>query len=364
MTINQNLLDNLKLKFIKHGYTHSMFMYYQIFPFDKIAHKHVLLSYLFKNPSPQAILFRLFFLNSNLTTYELKSVFTVDEIESLLESKVIIKKGRRSFQSSMMIFPYDKFFFASDFYSTSLYSNKQKIEYDEVNSVAQSSIDLWMSLPKKKVGSVLDIGTGCGVLSILISQYCTQCIGVDINPRAIMYAKINAKFNNITNVYFIQSDLFKSIKERAFDLILSNPPYQIPFSNKMFRDAKQIGTSILSRIVKNIPLYLKNNGSAFIITEYASSANRLLKSELQKWLNDSFRIFFILKYEYSLHHYVYAYTIHTEKNIRSYAKKALQMYQYLHKHNINKIQYGIIAIYQKRKFSFKQLNLIQWKELL
>ena len=53
--------------------------------------------------------------------------------------------------------------------------------------------------------------------------------GVDISPFAIKVANINKERFNLSNVSFYKGDLFDALKdhnlERAFHIIVSNPPY-------------------------------------------------------------------------------------------------------------------------------------------
>ena len=74
---------------------------------------------------------------------------------------------------------------------------------------------------------VLDMGTGCGILSILSAKQSKDVIGIDINPFAIYCAKENAAMNNVLNrISYVQGDLFNPLVEKQnFDLILFNAPY-------------------------------------------------------------------------------------------------------------------------------------------
>ncbi len=76
--------------------------------------------------------------------------------------------------------------------------------------------------------SVLDLctGSGCMALAIAVKFPYALVYGVDISEKAIRYARINAKQNNIKNVFFYCGDLFSTVKKiKSFDLIISNPPY-------------------------------------------------------------------------------------------------------------------------------------------
>ena len=70
--------------------------------------------------------------------------------------------------------------------------------------------------------SVLDVGSGTGVLSILASKLkANSILAIDIDKWARKNIKENLALNNIKNVEFINSDIF-AIKKRKFDIILVN----------------------------------------------------------------------------------------------------------------------------------------------
>ncbi|MGA7933785.1 MAG: methyltransferase, partial [Kovacikia sp.] len=75
-------------------------------------------------------------------------------------------------------------------------------------------------LARGEGGTALDVGCGCGALSIVMSDYCTSVVGVDINPRAIRMSKFNALLNGVNNVKFLMSDLFNAVSDQSFDRIL------------------------------------------------------------------------------------------------------------------------------------------------
>ena len=79
---------------------------------------------------------------------------------------------------------------------------------------------------------VLDLGCGYGVVGILAAKIIgsEKVVMSDIDEAAVQTAKENATLNGVENAKIIQSDGFKSINEKDFSLIISNPPYHSDFS--------------------------------------------------------------------------------------------------------------------------------------
>ena len=70
--------------------------------------------------------------------------------------------------------------------------------------------------------SVLDIGTGTGVLAILASKLgATSLLAIDIEEWAFNNSKENSKLNKVSNIDFIHGDA-RDIKNTKFDFILAN----------------------------------------------------------------------------------------------------------------------------------------------
>ena len=97
----------------------------------------------------------------------------------------------------------------------------------EVYEPSEDSFLFAKNLHVRAEARVLDVGTGSGILAILVAKQACEVVATDINPYAIRCAKQNAKCNNVTeNLAFLQGDLFEPLSEtQKFDLILFNSPY-------------------------------------------------------------------------------------------------------------------------------------------
>jgi len=75
---------------------------------------------------------------------------------------------------------------------------------------------------------VLDLGCGVGTNGILAARRVEpngHVTFVDSNVRAIAVAEINAKAIGLTNYQTLASHTLRELPDRAFDVVLANPPY-------------------------------------------------------------------------------------------------------------------------------------------
>jgi len=75
-------------------------------------------------------------------------------------------------------------------------------------------------------GPILDVGCGYGPIGLFIAkEHQNRAIHmVDVNERALLLAKENAKINKIENVLIYESDRLSNVAESSFAAIVTNPP--------------------------------------------------------------------------------------------------------------------------------------------
>lgn len=74
-------------------------------------------------------------------------------------------------------------------------------------------------------GRGVDLGCGLGIIGITLSLFKDVAIDmVDINKRAVLLAKENAKQYNIDKSLILESDGLKALTQKNYDFILTNPP--------------------------------------------------------------------------------------------------------------------------------------------
>lgn len=139
---------------------------------------------------------------------------------------------------------------------------------------------------------ILDMCTGSGCCALALAHAFPESAvyAVDINPEAIKLARENAEKNSLSNVTFIESDLFTRVSpEFRFDCIVSNPPYisekelvTLDRSVALWEDKRALiapeeGLLLINKIVEALPQRLALGGEAWIEfgAEQASSVSML-----------------------------------------------------------------------------------------
>ena len=97
--------------------------------------------------------------------------------------------------------------------------------HENVYIPAEDSYLLAENLEIKSGQSVLEIGTGSGIVAMYASRLTEKVTATDINFDAITLAESNFKANNIDNIELLFGNLFEPVKNRKFDVILFNTPY-------------------------------------------------------------------------------------------------------------------------------------------
>ena len=110
--------------------------------------------------------------------------------------------------------------------------------------------------------TVLDLGTGSGILAIFAADKACKVIATDISPYAIRIARINSRFNKLSSKILVRrGNLFGPLKEKV-DIILFNPPY-FPLKPKSYMEAALYCGSnylVLRKFLANVKQHLKPHG--------------------------------------------------------------------------------------------------------
>jgi methylase of polypeptide subunit release factors len=119
--------------------------------------------------------------------------------------------------------------------------------------------------------TIIDIGCGSGAGGLHAAGLSgagghVDVMLSDINRKALRYSRINARLNGIANVRTVLSDVFDGINEGG-DLIISNPPYLVDRSARLYRHGGgELGFDLSLRIVNDSIDRLYSGGRFFLYT--------------------------------------------------------------------------------------------------
>ncbi len=228
---------------------------------------------------PVDTLLQLFIDGQDFAVDRLIQLTSAGFVDAVVESRLAERDGA-TLHSKICLFPCHGKFIVTDRASRNTAINQVMWLWGESYILG----GLVKRTPRKRA---IDLGTGSGVHALLASDHCERVVGIDVNPRALEFARFNAALNGITNAEFVLSDLFAAV-EGGCDLLLANPPY-IPDSTAPagdnFWSGGDEGTGILRRIVQALPDRLEPIGTAHIVALYPLHPGMSLKEQCDQWLS-------------------------------------------------------------------------------
>jgi len=125
-------------------------------------------------------------------------------------------------------------------------------------------------------GHILDLGTGNGVIPLLLSERTNaKIIGLEIQARLADMARRSVQLNELTDkINIVQGDLREpqgKLQQSMFDVVTCNPPYfktpnETEFNkNKYLTIARHEITCSLEDVVKAAKRYVKPGGKVAIV---------------------------------------------------------------------------------------------------
>ena len=157
---------------------------------------------------------------------------------------------------------------------------------DDVYEPAEDSFLFAENLGVKVGDSVLDLGTGSGILAVKAAQRAAHVLAVDLNPYAIRCARDNARLNHVSDrMDFLQGDLFSAFQAGVrFDLVLFNAPYlpseageEETWIGKAWAGGAN-GRLVVDKFISEVPVYLKAGGRVLMMQSTLTGVDETLEA--------------------------------------------------------------------------------------
>jgi methylase of polypeptide subunit release factors len=165
--------------------------------------------------------------------------------------------------------------------------DQRRQERDHVTGVGAASLTLAAATARRPVGSLLDLGTGCGVQALHATRHARSVTGTDVAPRALAMARATFTLNAL-DVELVDGPWLEPVAGRRFDQIVSNPPF-VPGPARVdyvYRDSGQDGDAALAALVRSLPEHLEPGGVAQLLGSWLHVRGEDWPERVRSWLPD------------------------------------------------------------------------------
>ena len=166
---------------------------------------------------------------------------------------------------------------------------------DHVLGVGRASRSLLDITPTDPVGTVLDLGAGCGVQA-LGQHRAASIVATDVHPRACIYAEAtlaaaglrgasgDAGADAVAEVS--EGSWFQPVAGRRFDRIVANPPFVVgvPEVGHVYRDSGLDLDGATELMLREVPDHLEPDGTAHLLGAWVHPDGGDWGTRVASWL--------------------------------------------------------------------------------
>jgi tRNA1Val (adenine37-N6)-methyltransferase len=154
--------------------------------------------------------------------------------------------------------------------------------------------------PRRQI-RILELGAGCGVVSVVLAalHQPKEAVAVEVQPPLAAMIEHNARLNGIAALRAICADVRETIPElraERFDYVVANPPYRAATRGRESPDAQRRiarggGGATLSEFIAAAARYVRHGGKLAIV--FTASRTAELVTEMRQQTFEPKRIRFI-----------------------------------------------------------------------
>jgi methylase of polypeptide subunit release factors len=209
-----------------------------------------------------------------------------------LERAGILTRAPHGVEALVRLEPFSGLLIASDL------EPRGPLRLDHVLGVGPATRTLAALSVRRPVAAALDLGCGSGVHALLAARHAARVVGVDINSRALRLAELNAGLNGVSNVEWVEGDLFEPVRDLEFDLVVSNPPFVVsPDRELVYRDGGARGDALSRSILTGISPLLREGAFAHVLCSWLREPGDDPAERPSRWLEGSGCDVWILHFE-------------------------------------------------------------------
>lgn len=159
---------------------------------------------------------------------------------------------------------------------------------EHVTGVGGASLTLAAATVRRPVGTLLDLGTGCGVQALHGSRHAMRVTATDVLPRALALARLSLGLSGV-EVDLREGPWFAPVAGERFDQVVSNPPFVPgpPRVDYVYRDSGTAGDSALATLLGELPGLLNPGGVAQLLGSWLHVRGEDWPDRVRSWQRDA-----------------------------------------------------------------------------
>jgi methylase of polypeptide subunit release factors len=241
-----------------------------------------------QDAGPLGTLIRLFLLGDAEPEAAISSALGSVDLGEAISATVITPEGR----AGLDIRPYEQNWWVVADLDADLRGGA--VPADHVLGVGHASISLARATARRPVGTLLDLGTGCGVQALHASTHAQTITATDVSRRALALARATFRLNEL-DVELQEGEWFTPVAGRRFDQVVCNPPFVVGPSrvDYTYRDSGLEGDGASAMIVRQLPAYLGEGGVGQLLASWLHRKGEDWADRVHAWLPDGVDAWFV-----------------------------------------------------------------------
>jgi tRNA1(Val) A37 N6-methylase TrmN6 len=132
----------------------------------------------------------------------------------------------------------------------------------------------WYCVPPKKTKRILELGSGCGAISIFLAKnHGLNVTGIEVDRELYELSLRNSELNKTSDLTAFLNTSVSALKESlsccSYDMIVSNPPHYLHSGIASPDDrrnlARRASVDLMNEFVETTGFLLKNRGAFFFL---------------------------------------------------------------------------------------------------